>query len=1043
MRVFIILFFILTQLSGLAAQTEVQKRHAESQSQTQAVPEAHLQVYLFKGEEKVPEKSVVYIKTDEQLKEHVVYSGFLELSFKTPGLKKVALKKRGPFFALNTASGETSFISLDVKNKNAFLSKYDKFISATKSSADVCLVKGRLLSDESGLPLSEASVFVNGTAEQVKTDLNGEFKIKAPVGGDQSLSFIHKDHRVRVEKISETDCNKSLTVKLYPAMGEMEEVVVLAPNAKGSVSDLLKERKNSKSVSVFIGSDEFKKNGDSNAASALKRVSGLSLVDGRYVFIRGLGERYSSTNLNGANLPSPNPSRRVVPLDMFPTSLIESISIQKSYSVDKPAQFSAGLVEIRTLSIPKKSFFNVSLSTGASSEQALKGEERGTSLAAGGGTSDYLGIDDGSRRLPYEIRQTRENGQAIKFKDPNDWFGDGTGFTADELSTLGASFSDNYDFESQKVNPNFGASVSAGGKLDFGVNKAGVVIKGVYQSSNDFEEQNNKSYIVSSQEEGLRLEDDSSRYETSSQYNLGGQTSFGVEFLKNQKLDFTGLLTRSTISNSEIVENTAIANEEDSFRTYRSFWEERELFTQQVKGSHGIVKNINLDWLWSNSQSKRYRPDEREYRYYLQSGTFVDRSFGNQRIYSDLNDKAEEFKAKVDANFKFNSWLKISTYAGARVFDKDRVSEMQRFTFNRIGQGDTYSLSDSASNILSKENILNEEFRLTDSTLPTDNYKAFEKNNAGFFNLTTTFNFSENTALNLISGLRYEDHIQEVGSFDLLSGELSDDLSQINQAKTFYNYGAVLNLNKKSSLTFAFSETVARPDLQEFAPVVYFNDIENVLEIGNPDLEIAEVQNIDIRYDHYLNSKEFVSLGLFRKNIVNPIESVTVVGTEDAVTFKNIDRAFNDGVEFEFRKHMYKNLFLSGNYSYISSEVEIDQSESGANTSTNRPLQGQSPYLINLSLEYESRFLGLNTALTYNVAGRRIAQVGAFESPDIYEEPFEQLDFTLRKKVSKRQSLGIKVQNILNPLAERTQGGLNTRSFERGTRFSISLSTII
>ena len=998
-----------------------------------------LQVYLFKND-KISEKKSIYLKKEK----HFVYNGFKEFVLQE-GVYEVSLTKKGPFYKVKVVNGKSSHISFDLKKKPSFLSKYDNF-NLTQDVQKKCYFKGLVKSFETSKPLVDVAVIVSGTKSQGITNDRGEFNFETKIGDELTLSFVHQDFRLTFKKIKPADCGQFIETSLYPSMGEMKEVVVLVPKSKGSIEDLLKERKNSKSVSVFIGSEQFRKSGDSNAASALKRVSGLSLVEGRYVYIRGLGERYSSTNLNGVSLPSPNPSRRVVPLDLFPTSLIESISIQKSYSVDKPAQFSAGLVEIRTLSIPKRPFFNVSVSTGASTQDILLGRETGNKKIGGGGKSDFLGFDDGTRRLPDLIRETRAQGRPITFKDPDDFFGDGTGFTAEELSELGNSFTDDYDFKQVDVRPNFGFSLASGGRLDLGVNKFGVIVKGVYSNTNDFEEESNKAYIISSAKEGLALDNDSTRFETSSRFNVGGQLSLGTELFKHQKIDVTALVTRSTIDNHEIVENVATANEEESFRIFRSFWEERELLNLQVRGEHKLLpqdKTLNLKWFASRSLSERYRPDEREYLYFLDSDQFVDRSFGNQRIYSDLNDKAKELGLRLQSDFNVTSWLFFSIFSGARVFTKDRLSQTQRFTFNRIGQGDAYNLSDPVGQILSHENVLNQEFRLADSTLSTDSYVASENNSAGYLNLTSNFKFSEASGLSLTTGFRYEDHNQDVALYDILTARPSEDRSVIEQQDVFYSYGAVYNVNKKSSITLAYSQTVTRPDLQEFAPVIFFDNEENILVTGNPELEISEVSNIDLRWDHYFNAREFLSIGYFRKDIKNPIESVIVAGTEGAMKFKNIERAFNDGFEFEFRKHLMKNLFINGNYSYISSSIEIDPEDLGVSTNPDRPLQGQSPYLVNVGLEYSSKNLGLDSGLSYNVAGRRIAQVGAFESPDIYEEPFHQLDFTLAKKITKYQRIGFKVQNILDPHAERSQGGLPTRSFKRGRRFSLNLSTTL
>ncbi len=1028
---FLIVFFILSFFNI-------------AQAKTKTLP-GYLQVYLFKGNS-LPQKSKIYFKKNLESKpiKKEVFLGFLEEEV----LEKevyVSVNKKGPFHKVKIVAGERSQISFDLSKLKKLLSKHDSFQETLEISIESTEeLKGSISSKETSSPIVGATVFLNGSSIQAKTNEQGEFKIRVPKSKEFSLSVFHNNYRAKsYDNLSYKSLKTNNKLELLPAMGEMSEVVVLAPKTKGSIEDLLKQRRNASSVSVFIGSEQFAKNGDSNAASALKRVSGLSLVEGKFVYVRGLGERYSSTVLNGTILPSPNPSRRVVPLDLFPTSLIESISIQKSYSADKPAQFSAGLVEIKTKSIPnKKSYFKLSTSFGASSDDILGGKESGFSYK-GGGSSDLLGFDDGTRALPKEIREIRKNGVPIKYKDPDDWFGDGTGFTSEELSALGNSFSNIYNTTEEKIGPNFGISAEGGRSYKFGANKTGFVLKGLYSNNSDFDQQINRGYVVTSDANDLSLEREDNVLETSFRYNTGGVFSTGVELLKRHKLEFNSVITRSTENKTEIVLRDAIANEEDSFRITRLDWEVRELFNLQFKGEHYLYENFKgpkLSWFWSQSESSRLRPDSREYRYSLDTNEFIDRANGNARIFSDLNDIAKDFSAKISSKVQLFSWLELNPNFGVRILDKERESSTQRFTFFRQDTAGDVSLFDDLEEIISPENIASGAFQLRDSTLATDNYRAFEENNAAFLSLETKFLISKDSAFHIYSGARYEDHEQQVGAFNIVDGRDSTDQSRIDQNEVFTNFGAKYQINKKAGLRFGFSETVARPDLQEFAPIIYFNDEENVLEQGNPDLEIAQVKNIDLRYDYYFTPKEFVSLGVFRKDITKPIETVTVIGTEDIRTFKNTDSALNDGIEFEFRKRLFSNFYISGNFSLIDSKVNIGAENAAASTSLSRPLQGQSPYLINNSLEYSNRKWGLDSAISYNVAGRRISEVGAFGSPDIYEEPFEQLDFTLVKKLNKKVSIGFRAQNLLNPDAERTQGGFSVRSFQRGRSYSISLS---
>jgi len=1003
-----------------------------------------LQVYLFKGA-KLPKRTKVFFKKNKKISTDYIYNGFSNFIF-TENEYEIALSKKGPFIKVKVFASETSQISFDLaKEKNKrFLSKYDDFSKKLNlENQKLTNIKGKIVSKESGQGIKDASVILAGSSLTAKTDDKGQYEISVPEGTDYSLSVVHPDFRAEVVEIKTGGSASSISMR--PSMGELAEYVVTAPKTKGSIEDLLKERRNSTAVSVSIGSEQFEKNGDTNAAAALRRVSGLSLVEGKYVYVRGLGERYSSTTLNGSMLPSPNPSRRVVPLDLFPTALIESVLIQKSYSVDKPAQFSAGLVEVRTLSIPKKSYAKFSLSTGASSDRILSGDEKSTAYK--GGKRDKYGEEDGSRALPEAIREIRENQTEIIAVNEDDciFFGICDGLSSEDIAELGLAFSNNYNTNEEKTALNQGMSFEGGLSQKRGVLRAGLIAKGTYRATNDRDFQESNGYQLG---EGGRLEKEREVRidDSTSTINTGGLVSAGVELFKRAKIEGLGLITRSTTDGVKLIAQDVLGNDEDSLRTTRLLWEERELKSLQFKGEINLFENFKgpkVEWFLTKSESSQERPDNRQYSYDLRTDEFVVRNSGNERQFAGLFDEARDLNVKVSGEIKPLSWLSFKISGGGRSFKKDREYSMQRFSFIQQNLGNDVDIRQDLESIFDPSNIENGEFKLRDSTTATDNYRADEDNNAVFSSITSGFQFSENSKLELITGVRYERHNQSVRAFNIITNENYDNDSVLDQNEHFYNYGAVYSINKATKLRLGYSETVARPDLQEFAPVAYINDEENILEIGNPDLKIASVQNYDVRLDYNFSNREFASLGFFRKEIANPIETVASEAPGDAQTFKNVSGANNEGFEIEFRKYVVSGFTLGGNYSRINSAVEIAADEIGNSTSANRPLQGQAPYLVNFALEYEFKKAKLNSALVYNVSGRRIAQTGVAGLPDIYEESFEQLDFVISKQLTKNLSIGFKAQNLFDPVAARTQGGLPVRGFKYGRRYSLNLSTSI
>jgi len=1011
-----------------------------------ASPTGKLSIYLFKGS-KLPEQTKVFFKNEAgDLEKNFVYNGHSRFELKT-GLYEVSLSKKGPFHKVRIFEGENSQISFDlIKAKNQrFLSKYDDFQNKINlEDQKLTKIKGQILSKESGLGLAGASVILAGSNLSAKTDESGQYEISVPEKTGYSLSVVHPDFRAEVVEVKSGHAVGAISMR--PSMGELSEFTVTAPKTKGSIEDLLKERRKSTAVSVSIGSEQFKKNGDSNAAAALRRVSGLSLVEGKYVYVRGLGERYSSTTLNGSMLPSPNPSRRVVPLDLFPTALIESVLIQKSYSVDKPAQFSAGLVEVRTLSIPKKSYAKFSLSTGASSDEILRGDE--SSLTYQGGEKDRFGRDDGTRDLPDAIKEVRRDQTEIRAVNEDDclFFGECDGLSAEDVANLGTSFSNNYNTTQEKTALNQGISFEGGLGAKLGVLRSGLIAKGVYRQTNDRDLQAINSYDLGEQGKGLERTSAVVVDDSRTIVNTGGLVSTGFELFKRAKVEGLGMITRSTTNGVKQVEQDVFGNDEDSFRRTRLLWEERELKTLQLRGEVNLFENFKgpkAEWSVTRSESSQDRPDTRQYSYDLRTDEFITRNSGNERQYANLSDQVRDVNIKFSGEFKPLPWLSFKAFAGGRSFKKDREYSIQRFTLLRKNLGNDVDITEDLESILSPENIKSGEFQLVDSTTATDSYRADEDNNALFSSLTTGFSLSEESKIELVTGVRYERHNQSVRTFDIVTNENSLNESVLDQNEHFYNYGLVYSANKKLKLRAGYSETVARPDLQEFAPISYINDEENILETGNPDLEIATVKNYDLRLDYNFNNRELLSFGVFRKDITNPIETVASDAPGDAQTFKNVTAAENEGFEIEFRKYLHSGFTLGGNFSRIFSEVSLSAEEIGNSTSANRPMQGQAPYLVNVALEYEFKKAQLNSALVYNVSGRRIAQTGDSGLPDIYEEAFEQLDFVVNKKISKNLSIGFKAQNLFDSVASRTQGGESVRSFRYGRRYSLNLTTSI
>ncbi len=933
-------------------------------------------------------------------------------------------------------------------------------------------IQGRVVDKESFRPINNANVLVPSLNLTAITNDQGEFVLSFNSSNLTKnvieMAVVHASYVTWSESVPWPLKYPKLELALQPSGIALDQITVIAPHVKGSVSSMLNQRKSSMSVKDLLGSEQMAKSGDSSAASALRRVTGLSLVDGKYIYVRGLGERYSSTLLNGSMLPSPDPSRRVVPLDMFPSALIESIEVQKTYSADQLSEFGGGVVNITTKSIPDQAFARMSVNVGVSSEDVLTGKERG--LFHANSNSDWTGYDQNNiRGLPEAVKSVlKQNRDINNLVDDNPFaVNDGSGFTGEEIEALGQSFSRNYNVKEASLPANFGMNFEMGDRFKRGnIFKIGGTAKLAYANATDTDLILQRRVDMVTQSEGVvGLEDNNTQTENT--INFGGIFGLGLEIFKNHQINATQVITRSSLNSTVAIERDGRNNIDDTANIYRLRWQERELNTMQISGVHKFTssdKGPKLTWGFTNSQAQLDEPDFREY-YYLKINEQLlfadDKVYGNERSFSALNEVLNDFKISYESQARLKTsataFMDVGLKLGFQNINKDREFNVRRFKFRNdstAGSQVAYNRQDALDDILSDENIRPGGFRLIDSTLPTDNYLADQDVNAFYIQASNTFNFKYNTATGydyfkpqLVYGLRLERSTQNVNTFDLNSST-----SSVNTALATDDFLPSLGLNfalsQKHSLRFGFTKTVSRPDFKELSPARFLNDNDNIYEIGNPDLVAAGITNFDFRWDWYPTSKELLSVGVFLKNFENPIEAYAVNSTDTIRSYRNISEASNSGIEFEIRKDITEflgagfNTEVFSNYSLIASQVRLSAEEKGNSTTFSRPLQGQSPYLLNFGVDVTLPWYNLNTTLVYNIVGPRITDVGDGGRPDTYEQPIHQLDLSIIQKIKKNLNLTFRAQNLLDPDVTRTQGDFVVSSFQRGRALSLGLAAV-
>jgi hypothetical protein len=818
----------------------------------------------------------------------------------------------------------------------------------------------------------------------------------------------------------------SWAATVIPESKEVQEITVAAPRIQNSVEALLEIRKKTQNVADVLGAEAMSRNGDSDAASSLRRVTGLTLVNGKYVYVRGLGERYSSVLLNGSQVPSPEPSRRVVPLDLFPISILESITVQKSFSPNRPAEFGGGLIELQTKLIPRE--FTGSLSLGLSSDQFNSG------LNYVGGKNDFLGFDDGTREMPNEIKAAFQSKKKLIISESE-------GFTEKEIVELGNKLSNNYNVKNKKNQTIPNLQISFGDSTNFKNYKMGGLFGGIYSTSFDNGQKTSRSFNIGAGEK-LEKEDESVTSFSESEIQLGGASNLGFAYKDDFKLNLNTIFLRNS-TNSTQVKVSERKSDSFSSRQYTTLeWVERQLFLNQLSGNHDLDR-IKINWRVNKSIATRESPDTREVMRNFDNGQYVLETdvTGNKRVFSELKDESSEYGLDTEFDVIERESFNVKFLAGVTQNIKDRKSDVYRLHFkNNFNTNSLPDLSQDSETLLGNRG--KDSFLLTNLTDSADSFSGEQKINS-YYGLIES---KVGSFVSLNFGMRKETSSQRVKTFKYYEPDKPSSEGYLKMDDLLPSYGGSINISEGQKIRIAYGETIARPDFRELSTISYIEDETGYDVIGNNELKGTIIKNWDLRFENYFDDTDYFSVGGFYKSFTAPIEAIFQPGDKLVKTFTNASAAKSYGAELEGRsslRHISRHLrrwSLSANYSLIKSQVEIDKTQ-GNQTSLDRPLQGQSPYVVNLQLFYDRPQLNITSGLIFNVIGRRITEVGVNARPDTYEEPFQQLDFVFNQKF-KEWGYGFKAKNLLDPKAESTQGEEIVRSRNKGRSYAFNVSTL-
>ncbi len=958
------------------------------------------------------------------------------LSLDLPAVtQKILVVSTDQEFSVNVVEDEEVQVTLHLlkgKESTADVNEPEKPVDKVLSQKEQSV--GFDVTDGDGKPIAEATILFSGLEKVFKTDSQGKILEKVPEG-EYSLSVFHPNFQTKTlsgVKISEGTPN--LAVSLKPAQNELEDVVVLAPKIKGSLSALVEIRKQSSAVTDVLGAEQMARAGDSDAAASLRRVTGLTLVGGKYVYVRGLGERYSGVQMNSFSLPSPEPARRVVPLDLFPTSIMESIIVQKSYSPDLPGEFGGGIIQLKTRSLPEKFFLRSNVS--------FLYENVNNRLEHQGGSLDWLGMDDGTRKMPANVQAVLAQGKQLEVNTP----GFNGGVSAQELSQLTQSFPSGTEFSRVDTPSMPGLSLTTGTGMKKGKVQIGTSGSVIYSQNTDQLSRTVRTFSIGA---GGKLANDTQRLSEYSEIEtrLGGSYEVGVEVAKKHRLIANTFLLRNTTKLTQIDQTTFVSD--PSTQTYTADFTERQLWTRHLKGEHEVWKwgttPLQLDWRWGWADARRDSPRRMELAYMLNgdgSKTLLDNQTGNQTIYSFLEDNSVEKALNLTLPIFINDreWVKVKV--GLMDIDKQRDSDTNRFNFNT--QKLTPEQKANSDTALSQENKTNGSISLNSSSTNTDSYQGVQTIQAQY----ALVEVNPLESLSFQAGLRREKSVQTVKTFLYQNPQNPSSESEISMTDVLPSYGVVWKPTASVRARFNYSETLSRPDFREMAISSFIDDETGNFIKGNENLKGTVIRNFDHRWEYYFTADEYASIGFFYKEFQNPIEVIFLPGVNRIQSFENAKAAKNYGIELEGRvglRHFARPLrrwTVLSNVTYINSQIELNEENLGTQTSKERPLQGQSPYAINFQLQYDRPQWGLSATTLYNVVGKRITEVGTSKIPDTYEQPFGQLDFVGTKSINKTWTMSLRARNLLDPEVESTQGNEMVRSQRRGRTFSLVMGAV-
>jgi len=893
------------------------------------------------------------------------------------------------------------------------------FISVFSLNAQSGLIRGVIIDNEFQDPVPFTNIIVKEVGTGTTSDFDGNYEIELSEGVYTLMfSFMgYETLEISDVKVSSQEL-AVVNVTMNTLAQGLDEVVISVSASKNTETSVLEFQKKSVSLVDGLSSQRIKSSGASNIASAVKSVPGVSVQGGKYVYVRGLGDRYTKSILNGIDIPGLDPDRNTIQMDIFPTNILDNVIVIKSATADMPADFTGGIVDVLTKEFPNSKRLSISVSSAYNPKMHYNNNY----LSSVSSNTDFLGFDDGLRSIPV---------------NPNQGYSVLEGINSPKISEVTNKFNPNMSALKKTSLGDYSFSISGGNQKTIGSDmRLGYFGSFSYKNTTDFyEKSQNNTFYKEADSKIFQLSKNRTQNGPLGQNSVILSAMGGFSFKTSlSKYKLIILHIQNGESSAGIFDQTVNLNDSKELLKHNLDYTQRAITNILISGTHTFNEDSawKLNWKLSPTKSSIKDKDVRTTSFeVVDNGTFqIKENDKPTRIWRNLDELNLVGKLDLERKLKlFNndSKLKFGTLGSFKGREYDIYSFRINVPDNMgiLNNGNPDDLLKS-SNLWSPNNIFGNHIALytNGGVEKGKNYDANQLTLAGY----SSIEFKIGIKLKSVIGIRAEKFIQKY-SGENSGGTINyQDEKVIDKLDVFPSTNLIYSLKENSNIRFSYSKTTARPSFKEASIAEIFDPLSNMTFIGNIKLRPSYIDNLDLRFEIFGDKNELFAVSGFYKSFQDPIELSYYESATENFQPKNLGNAKVFGLEFEMRKQISQAIGININASIIESKQEYGTSELNLRTNglrvgeslgTYRRLQGQSPYLINSSIDYKDEN-GLITGLFFNMQGKTLEVVGTGFAPDVYTHPFESLNFNLSKKIgkNKNKTFTVKIENLLDSKKE-------------------------